>query len=188
MRKKISPQLNAKGIGKLSDSELTAILRAADELIMAGGRTLLSHILKGSRQRKVLELKLDLCPSYGYYSELNYPDIMRRIDWVIIKGYLAIDYLGRLPVITFTPAGWTIERDTYSDELLAKLERIANGPVQRADIEFLKDKDRSLIFMLLDKIEAGKDNRPLSVLEERRKNDYKKVQIRIYEVIQSLNS
>ena len=183
---KIVPQLDAKGIRELSDGELIAILRAADALIMVGGRTLLSRILKGSRERKVLDLKLDLCPSYGYYRELPYPDIMKRIDWTITKGYLAIDYLGRLPVLTFTAAGWKIERNTYSDELLVKLTQIATGSVQTADIQFLKDKDRSLILMLLEKIEAGKDDRLLSVLEEWRKIDYKKVQARISEVIQSL--
>jgi hypothetical protein len=110
---KILPKVDAKGIRELPDSELIAILRAADPLIMAGGRTLLSRILKGSRERKVLDLKLDSCPSYGYYHELPYPEIVKRIDWAITKGYLAIDYLGRLPVLAFTAAGWEIERNTY---------------------------------------------------------------------------
>jgi hypothetical protein len=185
---KILPKVDAKGIRELPDSELIAILRAADPLIMAGGRTLLSRILKGSRERKVLDLKLDLCPSYGYYSKLPYPEIVKRIDWAITKGYLSIDYLGRLPVLTFTDAGWEIERNTYSDELLKRLTQIANGPVTTADIQFLKDKDRSLIFTLLDKIDAGKDYRLLSVLEKWRKIDYKKVQSCIFEVIHSLES
>jgi hypothetical protein len=185
---KVLPRVDPKGIRELSDGELIAILRAADTLIMAGGRTLLSKILKGSRERKLLDLKLNLCPSYGYYLKLPYPDIMKRIDWAITKGYLAIDYLGRLPVLTFTAAGWEIEQNTYSDELLKKLAQIATGPVQTADVAFLKDKDRSIILMLLDKIEAGKDDRLLSVLEEWRKIDYKKVQARIAEVIRSLES
>ena len=184
----IVPQLDAKGIRELSDGELIAILRAADALIMVGGRTLLSRILKGSRERKVLDLKLDLCPSHGYYRELSYADIMKRIDWTITKGYLAIDYLGRLPVLTFIAAGWKIERNTYSDELLMKLTQLATGSVQTADIQFLKNRDRSLILMLLEKIEAGKDDRLLSVLEEWRKIDYRKVQTRISEAIQSVES
>jgi hypothetical protein len=113
---------------------------------------------------------------------------MKRIDWAITKGYLAIDYLGRLPVLTFTAAGWEIERGTYSDELLTRLKEIAIGPVQTADIAFLRNKDRSLIFMLLDKIAAVKDYKLLPVLEEWRKVDYKKVRIRISEVMQSLES
>ena len=113
---------------------------------------------------------------------------MKRIDWAITKGYLSIDYLGRLPVLTFTAAGWKIEQNTYSDELLMKLTQIATGPVQTADIQFLKDKNRSFIFMLLDKIEAGKDERLLSVLEEWRKIDYKESSNPISEAIQSLKS
>jgi hypothetical protein len=185
---KILPQLDAKGIAGLSNSELIAILRAADELIMAGGRTLLSRILKGSRERKVLDLKLDLCPSYGYYHELTYSEIMRRIDWVITRGYLAIDYVGRLPVLTFSDAGWKVEQETYSDELLEELRLTAAGPVRTADVEFLRDKDRSLILTLLDKIEAAKDKGLLPVLEKWREIDYKKVRTRLSEVIQSLES
>jgi hypothetical protein len=101
---------------------------------------------------------------------------------------LAFDYLGRLPVLTFTDAGWEIERNTYSDELLTRLAQIAAGAVHAADIEFLKDKDRSLVLMLLDKIESGKDESLVSVLKEWRKIDYKKVQNRISEVIQTLES
>lgn len=48
----------------LSKDEKLAILRAADELIGAGGRSLLAKILKGSREKKVLELELDKTPVY----------------------------------------------------------------------------------------------------------------------------
>jgi predicted ArsR family transcriptional regulator len=46
--------LNSRGIKDLSTEEIRAILRAADELIAAGGRSLLSKILKGSKDKKVL--------------------------------------------------------------------------------------------------------------------------------------
>lgn len=45
--------------------ELLAILQAADEIIAAGGRTLLSKILKGSKEKNLLELGLDITPAYG---------------------------------------------------------------------------------------------------------------------------
>jgi len=54
----------------LLEGELVAILRAADELIMAGGRTLLSRVLKGSRERKVLE-------QTGFMSQLR---VLPRIE------------------------------------------------------------------------------------------------------------
>lgn len=37
---------------RLPEADIRAILRAADELIATGGRTLLAKILKGSREKK----------------------------------------------------------------------------------------------------------------------------------------
>jgi predicted ArsR family transcriptional regulator len=51
---KIEYRLDSRGIKDLSAEEIRAILRAADELIAAGGRSLLSKILKGSKDKKVL--------------------------------------------------------------------------------------------------------------------------------------
>lgn len=48
--------LDIKGIKNLPYEEIAAILRAADELIMSGGRSLLTKVLKGSCAKKVLEL------------------------------------------------------------------------------------------------------------------------------------
>ncbi|MGA2639422.1 MAG: RQC-minor-1 family DNA-binding protein [Spirochaetia bacterium] len=183
---RVPVRLDAEGIAELPHANLVAILRAADQLIMSGGRTLLSRILKGSRERKVLELKLDSSPSYGLYREMSYEDILKRIDWVIQKGYLAIEYSGRLPLLVFTPAGWEIERDTYSTELLQILKGISEGPIYQSNVLFLKGKNRSLILMLLDKIEASKDALYIPVLEQWKQIDYKKVRQRIEEVIQSL--
>lgn len=39
---------------QLSEADILTILRAADEIIGEGGRTLLAKILKGSREKKVL--------------------------------------------------------------------------------------------------------------------------------------
>ena len=47
--------LNSRGITDLSFEEKKAILRAADELIAAGGRSLLSKILKGAKDKNVLK-------------------------------------------------------------------------------------------------------------------------------------
>ena len=110
--------LDPKGIKDLPFTDIKAILRGADELIATGGRSLLAKILKGSRDKKLLQYGLDLNPVYGFYKELKVEDITARIDWLIKKGYLDIEYRGRLPVIIYTERGWEIERDAYSDELL----------------------------------------------------------------------
>ena len=41
----------------LSIEEINQILRASDEIIGLGGRTMIAKILKGSRDKKLLELK-----------------------------------------------------------------------------------------------------------------------------------
>ncbi len=185
-RQQVRVDLDARGLTSLPEEDVVAILRAADELIASGGRTLLSKILRGARDRKVLELKLDGCPAYGHYRHLGYKDIMARIDWVIQSGFLQIEYSGRLPLLVFTPAGWEIERETISSELLALLREMAKKPVDPESVLFLKDRNRSMILMLLDKIEASKDPGLLHVLEQWKRIDYKKVQERIDKVMQSL--
>ncbi|WP_242851326.1 RQC domain-containing protein [Clostridium sp. DMHC 10] len=54
-----------------SKKDVEKILRAADEIIFTAGRSMLAKILKGSKDKKVLESHLDSCPSYGYYKDLT---------------------------------------------------------------------------------------------------------------------
>ncbi|MEA4884379.1 MAG: RQC-minor-1 family DNA-binding protein [Clostridia bacterium] len=89
----------------LPECEIAAILKGADNLIARGGRTMLTKVLKGSRERKVLELGLDQSPVYGYYSSLSQADVLARIDRVIHSGCLGIIYEGRLPVLVYTEEG-----------------------------------------------------------------------------------
>ena len=57
--------LDSGDIRNLTDEEIKAILRAADELIATGGRSMLAKILKGSKDKKLLEHELDQSPAYG---------------------------------------------------------------------------------------------------------------------------
>ena len=119
---------------------------------------------------------------------MSVDEILKRIDWVIQKGYMAIEYSGRLPLLVFTPSGWEIEQDTYSTELLQLLKGLSLAAVDKGDVLFLKDKNRSLIIMLLDKIEASNDPTYIAVLEQWRQIDYRKVRQKIEAVTQSLLS
>ncbi|GGF86625.1 hypothetical protein GCM10010912_34880 [Paenibacillus albidus] len=80
---------------------------------MTGGRNLLAKILKGSKDKRILKHELQLSPVYGYYRDLKLEDIMHRIDWMILKGYLEIEYDDRLPMIVYSDKGWAIERETF---------------------------------------------------------------------------
>src|SRR5690606_756719 len=95
----------------LAESEVLAILRAADDIIAEGGRSLLSKILKGSKDSKLLELDLIRNPSYGFFKNLTIQQIMDKVDHMINAGFLEIEKRGRLPMIVFSPLGWVIERE-----------------------------------------------------------------------------
>ncbi len=182
---KVRYRLDAKGIKELPFAEIKAILRGADDIIMAGGRSMLAKILKGSREKKILELELDKNPVYGFFEDLTIDEITAKIDWLIINNYLDIKYDYRLPLLVYTEKGWEIEKDTYTDELLDKLQ----GLLETEDYSFvldLKDRNRAMILLLLAKIKATGDKRFIPLLKAWAAIDYKKVKAVIREVIDSL--
>jgi len=174
-----------KDIKDLSFEEIKVVLRGADGIIATGGRNLLTKILKGSKDKKLLEFGLDNCPVYGFYKGLRVEDITARIDWLIVSGYLRIEYFGRLPVIVYTEKGWEIERDTYSDELLEKLRALIPGG-DYSSVNELKDRDRGMILLLLDKIKASGEKGFIPLLKAWGEIDYRKVKEEIIRVINHL--
>jgi hypothetical protein len=178
-------RLDASGVSGLERGELVAILRGADEMIARGGRTQLSKLLKGSREASVLEHGLDRCPSYGFYRELALDEILRRVDWVIQQGFLRIEYDYRLPVLVFTKEGWAIEAETMAEELLRDFDvRLEAGPPY--DFSHLKDRNREMIMLLLDKLEASGRPELIPLLQAWSEIDYAKVRARIAQVIRAL--
>jgi len=179
--------LDLKKIIDLPPVEIKAILRGADELIAHGGRSLLTKVLKGSRSKEVLNLQLSQSPVYGYYRGLSEEDVLARIDWVILNGYLRLEYDHRLPLLVYTEAGWEIEKETYADELLEGFDRLLETGQRPYDMIFWKDKNRDLIWYLLDKIQTLGDPKYIPVLEDWEMVDYKKVKERIKQVISRLS-
>lgn len=179
--------LDSKGIEQVPIEELKVILRGADELIGRGGRNLLSKILKGSRAQEVLNLRLEQSPVYGYYRLVPEEDVLARIDRTILDGYLQIVYDYRLPVLAYTDAGWAIEKETYSIELLQGFDKLLTAAQPTHDMNYLKDRSRALIWCLLDKVEASRNPKYLPLLEAWQEIDCKKVRQRILQVMQKLN-
>jgi superfamily II DNA helicase RecQ len=185
--RRVTVNLDAKGLKELSDGDLKALLRGADDLIAHGGRTLLMRILRGSANKDVLERGLDQSPVYGYFRDLSDDDTLARIDWAILNGYLRIEYSHRLPLLVYTQKGWEIERETYANELLESIEAaLRDGPPYQ--MAHLKDRDRGMILLLLDKIAATGDRKFIPALKAWKKVDYKTVQQRIRQVIQRLEA
>jgi hypothetical protein len=181
-------ELDPKAVRKLQAEELKAILRGADELIASGGRSLLVKILKGSHAQDVLQHHLDQCPVHGYFRHLSSEEILARIDRAILDGYLKVVYDYRLPVLVFTDAGWEIEKETFTNELLAGFDELLTTKQPPYDMSYLKDRNRSLIWCLLDKIEASGNPKYLPVLEAWKQIDYKKVKLRIEQVARALEA
>jgi hypothetical protein len=181
-------ELDPKNVKKLQPEELKAILRGADELIGSGGRSLLVKILKGSHAQDVLQHHLDQCPVHGYFHHLSSEEILARIDRAILDGYLKVMYDYRLPVLVFTDAGWEIEKETFANELLSEFDALLTKKQPPYDMSYLKDRNRSLIWCLLDKIEASGNPKYLPVLEAWAQIDHKKVKLRIEQVMHEIKT
>lgn len=180
--------LDPKDVKKLPPEELKVILRGADELIGSGGRSLLVKILKGSHAQDVLQHHLDQCPVHGYFHHLPADQILARIDRAILDGYLKVEYDYRLPILVFTAAGWEIEKETFANELLAGFDELLRTSQPPYNMSYLKDRNRSLIWCLLDKIEASGNPKYLPLLEAWQQIDYKKVKQRIEEVMRKIRA
>ncbi len=179
-------RLDAKGITTLPLDEIAAILRGADTLIMSGGRSMLVKILKGSRDKKLLDLHLDESPVYGYYNHLTMDEISARVDWVILNGYMRIEYEYRLPLLCYTAKGWEIERETFARELLHGFDEMLAADQRVFDMTYLKDRSRDMIMLLLEMVEKTEDPKYIPLLAAWAQVDYKKVRKRIRQVVDRL--
>ena len=163
--RRVPVALDAKDVTELSVAEIRIILRGADELIMSGGRGLLAKVLKGSRQKSVLEHELDQSPAYGALSDLSLQQITARIDWLIINHYLDIEYDYRLPLLVYAPKGWEIERETYADEMLARLDEQLDAADETGSLSWLTERHPEELLLVLDKIAASANAKYLPVLD-----------------------
>lgn len=144
--------LDAGEIRDLPMEDIRMILRGADELISTGGRSMLAKILKGSKDKKILQYKLNECPAYGYYHDMKLDDISKCIDWMIKKDYLRIKYDYRLPLLVFSEKGWEIEKETFAEELYQRFCLDIKEKNARVIFE-MKDVNRQVVMLVLDKIE-----------------------------------
>lgn len=173
---------------QLPETEVLAILRAADEIIGEGGRTLLTKILKGSREKKVLQLGLDTCPVYGYFKSVKLEEVKQKIVWMIDYDFLDIEYNGKLPMVIFTDRGWEIESDQLANEFLSEWDQWLSEKQPIPDMSYLKDRYRGVVFQFLDKVRETGDRKYLPYLEAWKEIDYKKVKAKIQGVIDDLRS
>ena len=173
--------LDAGEIKDLPQEDIQMILRGADELISTGGRSMLAKILKGSKDKKIFEYKLNECPAYGYYQDMKLDDITKCIDWMIKEDYLRIEYDYRLPLLVFSKKGWQIEKETFAQELYQRICLDVEEKKARVIFE-MKEVNRQVVMCVLDKIEKDGTKEFLPYLEAWKMLEVKKVAARIAEV------
>lgn len=173
--------LDAGEIKDLPQEDIRMILRGADELISTGGRSMLAKILKGSKDKKIFEYKLNECPAYGYYQDMKLDDISKCIDWMINEDYLRIEYDYRLPLLVFSEKGWQIEKETFAQELYQRMCLDVEEKKARVIFE-MKEVNRQVVMCVLDKIEKDGTKEFLPYLEAWKMLEVKKVAARIAEV------
>ncbi len=183
---RVPVHLDSKGIEPLSESEIALILRGADDLIGTGGRRLLARILKGSKEKRLLELQLDKSPAYGALRNLSLDKVMAQIDWLIIKGYLRIEYDYRLPMLVYTHKGWEIEKETFASEKLARLDRQLEEGNPDKTFEWLNDMNPQVKYRILDVIADSGDSKYILALEQWAGSASGKVRGRIKDILKIL--
>ena len=179
--RRVSVSLDAGEIKDLPQEDIRMILRGADELISTGGRSMLAKILKGSKDKKIFEYKLNECPAYGYYQDMKLDDISKCIDWMIKKDYLRIEYDYRLPLLVFSEKGWQIEKETFAQEIYQRMCLDIKENKARVIFE-MKEVNRQVVMCVLDKIEKEGTEEFLPYLEAWKMLEVKKVAARIAEV------
>ena len=173
--------LDTGEIKDLPQEDIRMILRGADELISTGGRSMLAKILKGSKDKKIFEYKLNECPAYRYYQDMKLDDISKCIDWMIKEDYLRIEYDYRLPLLVFSEKGWQIEKETFAQELYQRMCLDVEEKKARVLFE-MKEVNRQVVMCVLDKIEKDGTKEFLPYLEAWKMLEVKKVAARIAEV------
>ncbi len=167
-------------------ADLRAIIRGADEMILTGGRTLLSKLLKGSKDQYLLKLNLDQSRVYGYFSELTIADIQQRVDWVIANDYLRLEYDRHLPLLVHAPTGWAICKDVRVEEFMEEFDQLIKTQQRPYNISYLKDRDRGMITQLIQTVADSGDPKYIPVLEDWILVDYKKVRQMLRNAIRKL--
>ena len=102
----IAEEIDAAENVPLTVEEHECILRGAWQVAAKGGRSQLSLLLKGSKNKSVLKHGLDESPVYGTLSYLTIEEIENRIDQLIRKGELRTEFFGDLPLILLTDESW----------------------------------------------------------------------------------
>jgi len=113
---------NCSGDTELADITVTAqmIFSCVRRMRERFGVTTVAAVLKGSRNKRVLELGFDSLPTYGLLKQHPEKDIVDMINMLVAEGYLSLTD-GKYPVVKLTPAA--IEVLTGAAKVVRRVRR-----------------------------------------------------------------
>jgi hypothetical protein len=162
------------------------ILRGARPLVTIGDHHSLASILKGVCGRSETTHDPERNPFFGSFRHLTIDAIAEKIDWLIQNRYITLVSRSDRRVLMYTPRGWAVEVDAYTDELICEFDRMIESRATHFLVTRLRYIDRESIWCVLDKIESRGDCRYIPILNAWQRIDCKAVRRRIHKIIASL--
>lgn len=172
---------------QLHKSDLTVILRAADDLNGRGGIDLLVKILKGKQEPSIRKLGLENSPVFGIYEAIEQDQIMKRIEIAIQEGYLTVFHSSAgKSLLILSQSGKAIEKETMAIELLNEFDELLSQG-EPYDLSELQTQDQAVKERLLNLIESSQNSKYIPLLVTWEALEHKKNRNRIDQVIQRLH-
>ncbi|MDD2373667.1 MAG: DNA helicase RecQ [Syntrophomonadaceae bacterium] len=97
----------------------------------AYGSKLIASVLKGSKQKRIIELGFDRLSTYGIMSELSTASIIDLINLLAAEDYLSISS-GKYPVVTLTPRARPVLRS--QEQIILSLPKIPQAAAPESNL------------------------------------------------------
>ena len=133
-------------ITKEAQMILSCVKRIHDKLGYDVGINLLGNVLRGSKNKRVLELSLDTLSTYGLLKEKGRSDIHAMIDHLVAEGYLITDTDFR--TIGLTPSAGLVLYRGRQVQMKVEVEVEPDVPAAAPSIAKLELKDADLFDVL----------------------------------------
>ena len=159
-------------------------MRGASEIAAKGGRSQLALLLKGSKDKKLLNHHLDHSPAYGKLWFLTIEEIENRIDHLIRKNDLRVEFFGDLPLILLTDSAWEHVR-AWSNSVECRQASTADKRALNDMLLQWRNRARHEQFYLLDAVTLLDRESPQRILRAWREVAGKEVRVRIEEKLGS---
>jgi hypothetical protein len=124
------------------------ILRGASEIAGKGGRSQLALLLKGSKDKKLLKHNLDQSPVYSKLSFLTIEEIENRIDHLIRKNDLRLEFSGDFPLIYLTGPAWEQVRPWSNEKECREAAKADEKALNRILLQWCLRRRREQLYLL----------------------------------------